>query len=479
MGSVLSSPRNRDRNRGRDEISHTNPNKRLKISPVDYNENPRLIPALPDEISLQILARAPKIHYLNLKMVSRSWKSAITSRELLQLRRELGTAEEWLYVLTKVDANNLTWHALDPLSGKWQRLPPMPHVVNEDESNKRGLSGFMMWNVVGSSIRIVDFVRGWFWRRDGLDQMPFCGCAVGAVNGCLYVLGGFSRALALNCVWRYDPCLNSWEEVNPMTSGRAFCKTGLLNKKLYVVGGVSRGRNGLNPLRTAEVFDPETGLWTELPAMPFMKAHILPTAFLADILKPIATGMASYGERLYVPQSLCSWPFIFDIGGEIYDPETNSWAAMPAGMGDGWPARQPGTKLGVVVDGDLYALEPTSSLESGKIKRYDHQEDVWRVVVPTVPFHDFTDSEAPYFLAGFLGKLHVITKDADDNITVLQATVQKQGSSSSSSSLSAPTTNFISENAAPLVEEETNTWRVIASRDFGAGELVSCQVLEV
>jgi hypothetical protein len=108
--------------------------------------------------------------------------------------------------------------------------------------------------------------------------------------------------------------------------------------------------------------------------MPFSKAQVLPTAFLADMLKPIATGLTSYMGRLCVPQSLYSWPFFVDVGGEIYDPETNSWVEMPNGMGEGWPARQAGTKLSVVVDGELYAFDPSSSLDSGKIKVYDQEK---------------------------------------------------------------------------------------------------------
>ena len=65
------------------------------------------------------------------------------------------------------------------------------------------------------------------------------------------------------------------------------------------------------------------------------------------MLKPIATGMTAFRGKLCVPQSLYSWPFFVDVGGEAYDPATDSWLEMPNGMGDGWPARQAGTKLRV------------------------------------------------------------------------------------------------------------------------------------
>ena len=467
MGSFLSLPSSKAQAQGQPELPPTEGCKRLRMSASSYDDAyPRLISFLPDEISVQILARVPRIHYLKLKLVSSRWKAAVTSSEVYEVRKELQMTEEWLYILTHAEEYKLYWYALDPLSGKWQRLPPMPDFVSNEESKRQ--SGLRMWNVMGSSIRIADVIRGWLGRRDALDRMPFCGCAIGAVDGCLYVLGGFSRASALNCVWRYDPILNVWLEVSAMTTARAFCKTSFLNGKLYVVGGVSRGRGGLTPLQSAEVFDPRTGLWEQMPNMPFSKAQILPTAFLAEMLKPIATGMTTYMGKLCVPQSLYSWPFFVDVGGEIYDPEANSWVDMPAGMGEGWPAKQAGTKLSVVVNGELYALDPSTSLDNRNIKIYNHQEDSWNVVVRKVPLHDIADTESPYLLAGFLGKLHVIVKDSNSETAVLEADLKKPVSQSPSTS-----------SAPAIPDVETDVWKVIATKNFGAAELVSCQVLDI
>ncbi|KAI8532246.1 hypothetical protein RHMOL_Rhmol11G0198100 [Rhododendron molle] len=468
MGAVLSCSR-RGRSSGFYEVPSGETRKRQRTSSSFYEANQRLFPSLPDEISIQILARVPRSCYLSAKLVSQSWKSAILSTELYEVRKELGTTEEWLYILTKVEDDKLMWYALDPLSGKWQRLPPMPNFAGEDGS-KRSLSGLRMWNMMGSSIRIADVIKGWLGRKDALDRMPFCGCAAGVIDGCIYVLGGFSRATAMSCVWRYHPILNRWIEVSPMSIGRAYCKTGVLNNKLYVVGGVTRGRGGLTPLRTAEVFDPCTGLWSEIPSMPF--SQLLPTAFLADLLKPIATGMTSYKGKLYVAQSLYCWPFFVDVGGEVYDPDANSWVDMPIGMGEGWPARQAGTKLSATVDGELYALDPSSSLNSSKIKSYDHENDAWKVVSGDVPIGDF-DSESPYLLAGFLGKLHVITKDVNHNIAVMQTERQNRSSSVASTSTIPLDDSHLEE------ETETNFWKVIATKNAGSEELLNCQILEL
>jgi len=117
---------------------------RQRLSSSFCEENPRLISSLPDEISMQILAKIPRINYLNLKLVSRAWKAAILSVELYNVRKELGSTEEWLYILKKVENDKLLWYALDPLSRRWQRLPTMPNFAFEDECRK-GMTPLRMW----------------------------------------------------------------------------------------------------------------------------------------------------------------------------------------------------------------------------------------------------------------------------------------------------------------------------------------------
>lgn len=247
-----------------------------------------------------------------------------------------------------------------------------------------------------------------------------------------------------------------------------------------MVGGVTRGNGGLSPLQSAEVYDPSTGMWSEMPSMPFAKAQVLPTAFLADLLKPIATGLTSYRGKLFVPQSLYCWPFFVDVGGEVYDPDVNTWVEMPMGMGEGWPARQAGTKLSVTVNGELYALDPSSSLDNAKVKVYDSQSDAWKVVAEDIPIHDFSDSESPYLLAGLTQKLHVITKDANNNITVMQAGVRNHHLASfPSASSSSSSQDICFRELHELEEESENFTKVIATRTVGSAELVSCQTLVI
>ncbi|KAJ0710744.1 putative F-box domain, kelch-type beta propeller, F-box-like domain superfamily [Helianthus annuus] len=395
-----------------------------KTSSRVWDDDPRLIPGLPDETSLQILARIPRIRYLSLKAVSRSWKAAVTSPEIYNTRKQLGTTEEWVYIVMNKGLDGRFLHALDPISKTWQRLPPV--IPN---------------------------------RSCKIEHRT---CAFAAVDGCLYMLGGVSGCSSLTSVWKYDPVSNSWIAANPMSVGRAYFETGVLNNKLFVVGGISFSRVGGDnlysetPLQSAEVFDPEIGLWSDIPSMPCSKAN--PTAFLEGSHDLVRIGLASYRGKLYVPQRFSSVG-----GGEVYDPETNLWMDMPTGMAEGWPPCF-GTNQSVIVDGDLYALYRGLSSEDAKVYLYNHHDASWKVVVGYVPLHD----KSRYMLMGLLGKLHVVTKDDNDNIIVMRA--DKRDDS---------TASLDERDSESVTTSESYIWNVIASRNFGFGILEGCQNLDI
>ncbi|QCE15850.1 hypothetical protein DEO72_LG11g2862 [Vigna unguiculata] len=157
MGAFFSVASTKSDKREWNGVSPNETCKRQRMSPTVDEESPRLIPNLPDELSLQIIARLPRICYLNARMVSKKWKSTIMSLDLYKLRKELGTTEEWLYLLIKAGENNLVWHALDPRSKIWQRVPNMPSFAEEEEPRK-GSSRLWMWNMV-EGIRIAEVIR--------------------------------------------------------------------------------------------------------------------------------------------------------------------------------------------------------------------------------------------------------------------------------------------------------------------------------
>jgi len=62
----------------------------------------RLIPGLPDELSLLCLARVPRARQAVLSAVCRSWQRLLQGRILYDIRQELSLTEEWLFLWTQV-----------------------------------------------------------------------------------------------------------------------------------------------------------------------------------------------------------------------------------------------------------------------------------------------------------------------------------------------------------------------------------------
>lgn len=144
---------------------------------------------------------------------------------------------------------------------------------------------------------------------------PRAGLTSAALNGKIYVMGGFSDTTFLNTLEVYDPKSDSWS--TPITTGTFSPRRGLcsavVRDKIYVIGGY----NGKNWLNTLEVFDPAKNTWTT----------------------PTTTGTYTPREKL-----CCSVvnDKIYVIGGfdgtthfnivEVFDPAANTWAnPLPTG----------------------------------------------------------------------------------------------------------------------------------------------------
>ncbi|KAM7291338.1 hypothetical protein ISCGN_027911 [Ixodes scapularis] len=69
--------------------------------------------------------------------------------------------------------------------------------------------------------------------------------------------GGFDNNLPLSSVERYDPDLDRWVCVRPMSTSRGGVGVGELSGRLYAVGG----HNGTRYLDSVEAYDPATDRW--------------------------------------------------------------------------------------------------------------------------------------------------------------------------------------------------------------------------
>ncbi|MFC1628283.1 Kelch repeat-containing protein, partial [Gemmatimonadota bacterium] len=129
--------------------------------------------------------------------------------------------------------------------------------------------------------------------------------AAGAINGKLYMAGGYGWGTIDDDLGCYNPITNNWTYLATMPTARWGASSGVISGRLYVAGGEHDGTY----LTALEVYDPETDIWTAKADM------------------PAAMGYASSGVingRLYVAGGWNGTDFSDDL--YVYNPATDTWS---------------------------------------------------------------------------------------------------------------------------------------------------------
>lgn len=278
-----------------------------------------LIPGLPDEIAELCLLYLPYPYQALVRSVSASWNRAITDPAFLHCKKSLSLPLPYLFVFAfNKSTARIQWQALDPRSGRWFVLPPMPC-----ESKPACPQGFA--------------------------------CASLPRQGMLVVLGGLGSdaECSLRSTIIYRTSTNQWSSAAPMPTARSFFDAGRLNNKIMVVGG--SGTCDSDSIRAVECYDPEKDTWAAVATMP------------AGLAKYDSTVM---GDKMYITEGW-TWPFMFSPRGLVYDSKADAWREMSPGMREGW------TGVSVVVGERLLVI---SEYGDCPMKVYDPDKDTWQYV---------------------------------------------------------------------------------------------------
>ncbi|CAL9050005.1 unnamed protein product [Musa banksii] len=207
------------------EIMPNGPRSRNSRRERSRNQEP-LVPGLPDDLAIACLARVPRVDHQNLRFVCKRWNRLLSGNYFYSLRKKLGMAEEWVYVIKRDRGRRISWHAFDPIHQLWRPLPPVPADYSE----------------------AVGF-----------------GCAV--LSGCyLYLFGGKDPSKgSMRHVVFYNARTNKWHRAPDMIRKRHFFGSCVINNCLYVAGGKCEG--GQRTLHSAEVYDPSRNRWTSIAEM--------------------------------------------------------------------------------------------------------------------------------------------------------------------------------------------------------------------
>jgi len=130
--------------------------------------------------------------------------------------------------------------------------------------------------------------------------------AATAAGGKLYVIGGFDAAgNSLQTVWVFDG--NAWSAGPRMPIGLDHTSAATLDDHVYVAGGHSFGHD------SARLYRLDGGLWTELASMHHARGG---HALLAAAAKLYAIGGNAASTNV--------------ASAEVYDPASNAWSDLPS-----------------------------------------------------------------------------------------------------------------------------------------------------
>ncbi|KAJ9153454.1 hypothetical protein P3X46_026889 [Hevea brasiliensis] len=277
-----------------------------------------LIPGLPDEISELCLLHLPYPYQALARSVSSSWNRAIHDPSFSVSKKSLSLSLPYLFVFAfRKSTSRIQWQALDPRSGRWFVLPPMPCPKSVCP--------------------------------------PGFACASLPHQGKLFVFGGMrsDTETSMETTYVYHSSTNQWSVASPMLTPRSYFAVGSANGKIIAVGGSASGIG--DSITAAECYDPEKDAWTPVAKM--------------------RTGLCRYdsavvGNKMYVTEGW-TWPFMFSPRGGVYEPDKDTWQELRDGMREGW------TGLSVVVGERLFVISEHGDCP---MKVYLPDTDAWRYV---------------------------------------------------------------------------------------------------
>lgn len=159
---------------------------------------------------------------------------------------------------------------------------------------------------------VVSPVRSPIWVPAGSMITPRAGGQSVTLldEGMVLAAGGYDGSELLTSAELFDPSTLKWTPTGNLGQARSGHTATLLGDgRVLVTGGNDDPYNNGNPLRTAELFDPATGLWTAAELM--IQARSQQTATLLQDGRVLVVGGADTGGWL--------------DSAELFDPATNTW----------------------------------------------------------------------------------------------------------------------------------------------------------
>ncbi|KFK28620.1 hypothetical protein AALP_AA7G023100 [Arabis alpina] len=188
------------------------PEEKTKSSSLPPSLPPSLTPSfslLPDEITINYLARIPRSYYPTLSIVCKSFRLLLSSTEIFRERSRLGTTEQCLYACITDNEHQFSQWFTD------NRIPPNSSVI------KKTIRPLLV------SITSSNFPS-------------LANATTVAVGSEIYVMGGPFNKAPSSAVQILDCRSHTWRDAPSMNVARKNARPCVHDGKIYVFGGCQR-----------------------------------------------------------------------------------------------------------------------------------------------------------------------------------------------------------------------------------------------
>jgi len=218
------------------------------------------------------------------------------------------------------------------------------------------------FDAAGNSLRTVWVFDGNVWKAGARLPLGLDHSSAAELGGRLYVAGGHSFGRDSAAVYRLDGA--SWTPLASMHHARGGHALLVATGRLYVLGGNSAAAN----IAPAEVYDPKTGSWHDLSALPVPRNHVAGFVVGSDVCA--AGGRAPTTARV-----------------DCYDTGNSKWVRWP-----NLPVPTSGAGAVTLPDGSVLVLGGQDAQETRIVTQvaWLSGSNAWRIVgTMLVPRHGF------------------------------------------------------------------------------------------
>jgi len=206
-----------------------------------------------------------------------------------------------------------------------------------------------------------------------------------AVNGHMFVLGGFGNARGKN--YEYDPAMDKWTKKAAMPRPAHHQAMAEYRGKIYVFGGfvapMTGPQGGWEPIDNAWVYDPANDSWQNLAPMPIKRGSALAVQVNGKVYV-IGGATTATGSKDVAISGNTSIDNL--TRNDVYDIATNTWS-VGAPMALGRNHMFGGTVNGkiYVIGGRIAHAFVAASQNTDVVEQYDPATNTWGTQMTKMP----------------------------------------------------------------------------------------------